>query len=260
MSTGIITYFSFFYGQKAVDEIVGQLQTKIVDSVQTRLDHFLAVPPAIVEQNARSIQKGILDLDDPTALERHFWNQVHVHKGISPIYMGYAQGGISMAIWREEKDTGRLGNVVQISTSHGKQADAQYLYLTDEQGNRLNLVETLPNYDVRQRPWFLNSIKRGKAGWSQVFLSFAGDALVINRSKPVYDDKGDLLAVVCADLNLTHISDFLRGLAIGKNGRAFIIDQSTKLVATSAKEEPLRKQKGKVRPIRITVSKSDDPL
>jgi signal transduction histidine kinase len=260
LSTGIGSYLSSIHGQQAVDKLSMDLQKKIANYVHSHLLDFLASPANIVDENARGIEKGLLDLNNSKQLERHFWNQVHVHKGVSPIYIGFAQGGLVMAIWREVKKTGRLGNVVQISTSHGKQADAQYLYLTDDHGNRLDLVEKLPNYDARMRPWFKKAAERGAAGWSPVFVSFAGEALVINRSKPVYDDKGELLAVVCADLNLTHISDFLRGLKIGESGRAFIIDQSGLLIATSANEEPLRKQKGNPKPIRLQARESEEPL
>jgi HAMP domain-containing protein len=260
LATGIGSFFSLRYGQQSVDEMVSQLQHEIATNVYEHLQDFHAIPSAIVEGNARSIRNGILDLDNPSTLERHFWNQVHIFQGVSPIYMGYAQGGIEMAIWREVEETGRLGKVVKIITSMGKEADAQYMYLTDDFGNRLELVETHPNYDVRNRPWFKAAVERREAGWSPVFTNFAGDALVISRNKPVYGDKGELLAVLCADLNLTHISDFLRGLTIGKTGRAFIIEQSGAVVATSAQEEPLRKQKGDAKPYRINSGESDDPL
>ena len=260
ISAGIIAFFSFFYGQKAIEEVVDQLIAKIADSVQTELLSFLSIPPVIVEQNVRSVQKGILDINNPTALELHFWNQVHVYPGISPIYLGYAQGGVSMALRREVAQTGRLSDDVKISTSHGKEADAQYMYFTDEFGNLLNLYEKYPNYDVRKRPWFKEAVKREEAGWSPIFINFGGDALVISRSAPIYDNDGQLLAVTCADLNLTYISDFLRGLTIGENGRGFIIDQSTNLVATSSSEDPLKKVEGNVKPIRLTVAESRDNL
>ena len=89
-------------------------------------------------------------------------------------------------------------------------------------------------YDPRLRPWYFGAERNWGTFWTNVYTwenKVEGQSLKqfgITISTPVMRH-GQLIGVTAIDLILQAISDFLEGLKISRNGRAFIFD-STGLV------------------------------
>ncbi|MFN3630080.1 MAG: cache domain-containing protein, partial [Casimicrobiaceae bacterium] len=106
------------------------------------------------------------------------------------------------------------------------------VYALDPSGQRLRLIETESRlFRAPERPWFVAALDRGRLSWTPVYRSFASGQMVTTASLPVRDGEGHLLGIAAADIVLSELSDFMRGLRVSANGVAFIVDGTGRLVA-----------------------------
>lgn len=52
-------------------------------------------------------------------------------------------------------------------------------YATDDQGNRAELLTTVPNFDARTRPWYTGAVKTGQTVWSDIYILFTGQDMAL---------------------------------------------------------------------------------
>ncbi|MCP3872137.1 MAG: hypothetical protein GY699_03140 [Desulfobacteraceae bacterium] len=203
------------------------MQSEISKRIEDHLSAFLNLPHQINHMNAISMQKGQLNTIDSLSLERHFWNQVKAFKSVSSIYFGNNQGGLVNS--GREKDS----DLQYVIATDNFKSGAFKKFNTDAQGNRTDLLLTVPNFDSRKRQWFKGAMESGTQFWSPVYILFTGQDLAIAASQPAYDAQGNPLGVVSIDLFLSHINFFLENLSIGKTGHEFIMEGSGLLIASS---------------------------
>ena len=229
---GLVSYFSFRNGQQAVGNVVFELRNEITARIDGHLHTFLNTPHVINQINANAVQQGLVELNDLTALEHYFWEQIQIFESSTSIYFGNAKGGLV--------DAGREGSegfLYVIITDDFKRG-AFNKYLTDMEGNRTELLATIPDFDARTRPWYIGAIEREAAVWSNPYILFTGQDMAISASLPVYDERGNILGVFANDIFLSHLSNFLHTLEFGKTGQSFIVDRSGLLIASSTDETP----------------------
>ena len=254
LAVGWVGYLSFRNGQKAVNDVAYQLRNDITQRIYDHLHTFLDTPHHINLVNAGTLQQGLIDANDPAALERHFWRQVRMFKSISSIYFGNTQGGLV--------NSGREGaaDSQYVIVTDGFTSGPFKKYATDRLGNRTDLLVTVPDFDARTRQWYAGAVAKGKAVWSPVYILFTGHDMAIAASRPVYNDEQKLLGVVSSDIFLSHISLFLQNLSIGETGRAFIIERSGLQIASSAAEKPFTEPGGAEPQRRLHASESAIPM
>ena len=229
---GLVGLLSFRNGQRAVDSVTRELRDEIGARIEERLLSFLDTPRHINQVNEAALRRGRLDAHDPSALEGHFWDQVRAFGAVSSIYFGNTAGGLV--------DSGREGpdGDLYVIATDGFARGTFRKYTTDDEGNRTDLIATVPDFDARTRPWYSNAVASGGAAWSDVYVLFTGQDLALAASRPVYDEQQRLLGVVSVDLFLAQLSDFLGHLKIGKTGHSFVIERSGLLIASSTNEKP----------------------
>ena len=98
----------------------------------------------------------------------------------------------------------------------------------DEKGNLIPLA-------VRSRPWYTGAVKEGDCYFTDVQRDRYTDNVGIVCSYPVYNDDGELVAVVGADLFVTYLSEYVRQ-SEQDTGYIVIINQNGR-VAFSPMEE-----------------------
>ncbi len=254
IAVGLTGYLSFHNGQQAVNDVAAQLRSEIATKIEQRLETFLETPHLINEINANAMQQGRLEANDSTALERYFWEQVQIFETVTSIYFGNTQGGLANA-GRE----GAEGFLYVIETEDFT-AGPFKKYATDAQGNRTELLVTVPNFDARTRPWYTRARETGRPAWSEIFILFTGQDLALAASRPVYDANGTLLGVVSNDIFLSDLSHFLQDLRIGQTGEAFIMEHSGLLVASSSGEQLFSPAADGQPQQRLQVAASSNPL
>lgn len=249
---GLTGYISFLNGQKAVNDLAGQLQGEVAARIQQHLRSYLEIPHLINQSHLNAIEVNLLDLTNPVTLGRYFWKQLQDFSSVSTLYFGNPQGGIILA--------GRqVDGSFAIEETKDFVAGDYFIYSTDDSGNRTNLIRIAPPFDSRIRPWYKVAIEAGKAAWSEVFFIYARENLGIAASLPVYNKNKELQGVLTTQLVVSQIADFLQSLTIGRSGQAFIVERSGLIVASSTDEKPFVFDSQNV-PARLNALNSQVPL
>jgi diguanylate cyclase (GGDEF)-like protein/PAS domain S-box-containing protein len=87
------------------------------------------------------------------------------------------------------------------------------------------------NFDVRNRPWYIKSLKENKLVFSEVFVNAVKDELIVTIAKPLYNSKGDLLGVIGGDVSINNIIDIVKDKKIDDKGYSFLIDGKGNILA-----------------------------
>ncbi|MBV7338596.1 SpoIIE family protein phosphatase [Chloroflexi bacterium TSY] len=254
VAVGLVGWLSFRNGQQAVNDVALQLRREISQSIQWRLHDYLAIPHLLNQVNANAVRTGELKMQD-TASEYFLWQQIQLLEGASWIYFGAQQDGAFIGATRINESELQL-------VINDPSTEFQGLYYSfDAQGRRLEQVNLVPDsYDARTRPWYQLAAETANPAWSAIYPDFGSPQLILSAVAPVHNNKGDLLGVVGADFSLDDIGDFLQSLQIGKTGKAFVMERSGLLVASSILEAPYRLDGAGEATQRIEATASDDRL
>ncbi len=228
---GMTSWLSFRNNQQAIEDLATQLRLEITDRISQYLDTQTRTAYIANQVNVDAIRLGLLNLEDTFRLQQHFWKQVPHLGVVTYVGLGTATGTY---IGAQFLKNGSIFIEMANEQTHG---DLQ-IWQMDKMGNRSQLINTLPNYDPRQRPWYQVAVKKGEPVWTDFYFSSRRTTLSANQ--PIYDEQGHLIAVATADLALIELGEFLRALQIGQPGQAFVIERSGLMVATSTPEVPYR--------------------
>ncbi|MEO0456341.1 MAG: ATP-binding protein [Cyanobacteria bacterium P01_A01_bin.114] len=227
---GVIGYLSYVNSQQALQQLAFQLETKLSDRLQEKVQSYLAKPHEFHQITLSSIRSGTLDPNDFPAVEKFFWQQIHDHGLVTYAYFGNPQGDL---ISVKQDDDGSLVSRQRDDSTGGERQE----YALDDSGNRTELVKSRP-YDGRERPWYQAAVEAQQPTWSPISPAFDDEVLEINAVIPIYDETNTLQGILGSELNLSQITDFLQSLQISPSGQAFIMEHSGEVVGTSTKESP----------------------
>lgn len=238
-AVSLVGWLSFRSGQQAVTDLAHQLRDEVTARVRDRIADYVSVPPLVNQVNADAIDLGILDFQNIQAAESYFWRQVLTYQAIG--YVGFAN---------EQGQYSRVGWINRFSQSERPQVAEQLnigtgdldLYDLDQNGKRLRFAKSVPNYDVRNRPFYTVAVQQRKPAWSEIFINITNPTLQMNASQPYYDRDGNLLGILTCQMSLNQIRDFLSTLKIGRSGQVYIVEPTGNLVSTSLKDQPLWKK------------------
>ncbi|CAN1213434.1 histidine kinase [Tumidithrix helvetica PCC 7403] len=255
-AVGLTGYLSLRNGQKAVNDLVDLLQKETTFRVNERVRDYLDVPHLVNQINEDAAQTGVLDFNDLESNRNYFWRQVLRFKSIGHVGMANEKGQYLRVGW-VNRWIGSEEPQLAVKPTLGI-GDFLY-YKLDKNGNPTTVVKTVPNYDVRNRPFYKAALKNNRAAWSDVYINAGYGSLQINASSPYYDKQGNLIGVLTCQMGLDQIRGFLQTLQIGKSGKVFIIEPSGELIATSITNELLTVGKGETQK-RLKVQNSSNPI
>ncbi len=248
-AVGLVGYLSFRNGQKSVANLAEQLMLEVENNISERLKTYFATPHIVNQLNQDAIDLGQLDLKNLQTMEQHFWRQSQIFELVSYIQFGSVRGEfVGLAV----NDDGTFRYQVTEFTG------ALQTYAIDEQGNRGEFLETSPNFDSRQRPWYIVPEQADRPAWTEIYPWVNPPTLAITLGQPYYDRTGKFQGILATDLTLAQISDFLNSLKIGESGQTFILEPSGLLVATSVNELPFTLDEKT--PQRLDAADSQDSL
>ncbi|SKB16203.1 putative Diguanylate cyclase/phosphodiesterase [Planktothrix sp. PCC 11201] len=251
IAVGITGFFSYRNGQKAVNDLATQLHQEISSRIELSLRTYLDQAHLMNETNKNALTQEFISLTDFTGLQRFFLGQLKALPSIDYVAWGSEQGEY-IGIQRINNQQFNL-EIVQNSTQ-----DWFHIYRLTPTGERVKLLERLPNYDPRRRPWYQAANEAKTGVWTPIYLWFSRQTLAIDAVLPLYDAKGRLLGVLDTALYLSDISNFLRNVKIGKSGQSFIIDRSGLLIASSSATNPFIIKEHELQ--RVKAINSDDIL
>jgi len=253
-AVGLVGYFSFRNGQKAVNDLASQLRGEQTARIQQRLREYLEAPHSINQLNANALAQDTLDVVDAQG-EPQIWQQMKVFPLVNFIYCGSSRSGELFGVTRVlENDS------LQLVISNETTGFIMHYYGLNSRGERTYLLNKgKRRYDARIRPWYNAALAADRLTWSQVYLDFNTQLPTVSASVPVYSETGNRLLGVCATdfLLPEELRQFLRSLQIGKSGQSFVVERSGELVSSSALESLTQ---GDDPSARLKASQSSDRL
>ncbi len=250
-AVSVVGYLSFKNGQKAVDDLAHQLMAEVSLRIDQRVDTYLAVPRRVQQLNLRAVEAGTINLNDFQSLGRLFWNQVQTFGAIYIDFRNQAGTYIGAGYFYGKPE------IAEVTTAHPQDV---YSYLPNERGDRgKRKIYSNSARKVLDEFWYTETVAAGKTVWSSVYSwASSPEEISVGINSPLRDRQGRLLGVMGIDYSLSQISQFLRSLNVGKQGKAFIIERSGKLVATSSREPSYEIVDN--RATQLDASRSNDPL
>jgi PAS domain S-box-containing protein len=242
VAVGLTGYLSFMAGQRAVDDLVDELQDEIRDRIQQKLQIYLETPVLINQINADAVRSSLINLDNTSDLESYLWhqfqqfNQSVLKESSHPTLLALASSNGSYV----EIGYGRDNTLV--TRIRDRQTGITRAWAVDQWGAPGEQIDTVSDYDPRQRPWYQAAITVGKLVWVDPYVAKFNKELFFAANQPLYDRQGNLIGVSNVTLRLRDISDFLESLRVGETGQTFIMEPNGLLVATSTDEQLLDSQ------------------
>ena len=100
-------------------------------------------------------------------------------------------------------------------------------------------------YDARKRPWFKKAIETQSSAWTDIYESSSDRQFVYSFTRPIYDKKQQLLAVIAIDLEVTGLSHFLAEMNLFDGGKSFIVNDRRQIIAYPTGTSIELEEKGK---------------
>ncbi len=227
----VLSAIAFLEGQSAANDLMEQNLVQIQDHIEERLDDLLNMPNLIQQLNTSLISESRLDPSNLRSWRNILFEQVRVFSGISGIEFGAADGS-SVRIAHDPGDTG-----YEFSIKDEETGGKLFEHLCKSNGQIEKEPTAITAYDPRQSPWYKTAIKAGKATWTDPYARVDRDSLrvklALGYAKPIRDNRGTILGVMNTELTLENITLYLVKLSVGRTGKAFLIDQGGRLIATS---------------------------
>jgi signal transduction histidine kinase/DNA-binding NarL/FixJ family response regulator len=235
-AVGLVGYLSFKNGQRAVNELVKQLEDEVNARIDQNLDSYLSTPRSIARSNAEMIDQGLVNLNNLPQTGKHFWAQVNTFK------LNYLQYTTTKGEYIGAGDYG--DGKIKIEDIPLGTSGTSYLYEANERGDRLKLLEK-GKYEPREEPWYTATKQVNKPVWGQIYnWETNPEILAVPYGYPIRDPQGNFIGALGVDVGLSYVSKFLSQLKIGQTGKTFIIERNGLLVASSVKEPPFKLNNG----------------
>jgi adenylate cyclase len=227
-------------------ELGDDLMNQITANVIEKTVNFLLPAAVVVETSARLAKIGVLSCTDTRQIELYTYGVLKSFPQICMFFLGDEQGNY-LRSWQLPDgniETRLIQRQPSPPTDTIKYCDPDCKVLrTQVSGN----IE----YDPRDRPWYIGAKKTGKNFWTDLYILFRNKKPAVTSAYPFMDDQGKLLGVWGTDIELDEMSNFLKGLKIGKTGLAFIVNQKNEVVAYPDASRIVKEEGGKLRPVKV---------
>lgn len=231
---GIISFIilSTFFSSKQVftehaREIMENISSYTIDKSRS---HLNPARDAALLTNGLAVNR-IVTSSRKTEMEHYFFEQLMVNSQFSNIYYGTVDGEFVM-VSRQGEEGFLIKNIYMSGGKRHvlfKKTDISFHQI-------LQYYDESDSYDPRTRPWFKKAIEEKSLIWTDPYIFFTSRNPGITTASPVYNKNGSLHGVVGVDIEISELSDFLATLSIGKNGKAFILDNSGNVLAYPEKQ------------------------
>ena len=220
-AVSIVGFLSFLTSRSSINDLADQLRNALVYRIEEKLNDYLNIPTLINQLNVQTVLNNELGMVSIDEMLRHFCVQLEIFPTVNSIAFGRADGNFISVDRLGNNQTFRAA-IVDASTDGD-----MHIYSMDTEGDRRQLIQVIPDYDPRTRPWFKTK------GWSRIYSYFSDPILTINFSQPLFDSEGNMLGVLTSNLSLAEIGVFLSKIEISESAQALIIERSGDIVTSS---------------------------
>lgn len=235
-AVGLTAWLSIRNGHRAVHDVATQLLGEVGTLTRDRILTYLETPQQLNAIHVNDVELGQIDvMGDVRALSPFLVRSLQIFDSVSFTVLATPQGEY-IGAQRQADDS------LQIGVIDGATAGSLQYYSTNDQGDFLQLLQEidLAPGDVLKRPWYEAAVAAQAPTWSAVYTTRSTESLAITAARPIYGDRGDLLAVFSTTIALEQIDQFLNTIKVGQMGQVYIVDGAGRLIATSTGEQLYR--------------------
>jgi len=225
----VLSLVAFIQGRSAASNLADQNIQQIHRRIEGHLTRLLATPPAINQLNKRMLATGELSFSDVDRNRKPVFETLNIFQTVSSVVIGKQTGEVMWVIRYPGEST------YEYAVKRSPEAKMEEYSLG---GGGSIAGQRLSEYDFNTtgRPWYRAAIAADGPTWGEVYVwvrNGKGETLGIPYVEPCRDGERRVLGVINCELTLADISAFLGRLAVGKTGKAFIMESDGNLVATS---------------------------
>ncbi|MBF0351916.1 MAG: adenylate/guanylate cyclase domain-containing protein [SAR324 cluster bacterium] len=213
----------FYFGSTNIifdlsEKITKELTAKIIE----RSTNFIN-SPALQTKPVSQLVKSHKIMENHEEMWKIMWEQLMVFPQIQSIFLADAQGSY-VQVRREPDYATRY-------IDRSGETPSEMWFFRDENYNLLKTESNVPDFDPRTRPWYKNTHNDLKIYWTDVYVFTTAKTPGFSATYPVLDENGNVAVVVCINIPLQSLSDFLSEQKVGKNGLVFIVNEKDQIMA-----------------------------
>lgn len=225
--------------KKSTDRLVYEIQSETAQRVDREITDLLWVADVINELTAKTIASEQLDLADIQTLNNLYWNHITTFPMVHGLGVGNTKGEVmgffnqtkdgEIAYHQEYTDANRIGEYTKIELNALRE--------------QMEVAVVERQVDARERPWYQVASGAGKPVWTDIYPSVSQSnesGLLINRSRPIFNEDEQLQGVVSTILDLGQVSQLLSKLEISSAGHIYLLQRNGELIGTSDGQIPIR--------------------
>ena len=254
----VLSTLAYIQSRDTANDLVSRNLTQVHERIGEKIDALLGLPRRMTHLNEALIRQGTLDVSRPRSWREVFFEEMASHRELSAVTWG---SSARETTWiARYPGQARLEYVIQDRET----GDDVHVFHLDEQGIPEETLKNSFTFDPRLRPWYRAAAETGRPTWSDVYAWIQSDGttqrdglstLGIAFTIPCFDESGELVGVIDADVSLHDLSRFLRSLKIAETGSAVITEADGTLIASSI-DTPLTGAEDR----RLTAAQTKDPL
>ncbi|QDS99161.1 SpoIIE family protein phosphatase [Adhaeretor mobilis] len=230
IAVAVLSLIAFWQARSAANKMANDQIVEIHKRIDQQLGDLLSMPARINRINAQMLDEDRLDLGDLRSWRAFLYEQAMAFEMLSGILWGSAEGE---AVWMF-RYPGKEG--YEFGIKDDDTGEEVFEYRMDAKNQMSADPVGHYEYDPRKRPWYTNAIRAGEAAWTEyAWVNQDGGEVTYGLAypQPYYNQEGELLGVLDAEISLHDVSRFLGSLEIGRTGMAYIIDREGDLLASS---------------------------
>ena len=227
----VTTSSSFISSQKVLNrharDIMENIAVLAMEQSQNHLVHARGATVLTRRLLSDNVVSG--EVNNIKALEQYFLNQLMIYPHFAGIYLGKPNGDFYYVSRNEQRSANGFRTKI-ISHQNGTR-QVRLVWHNEKLEMVGNEFAPGDSYDPRTRPWYQKVIAKKTIVWTDPYIFFTSQKPGITIAGPTYDRSGTLAGIVGVDIEIDQLSTFINNLNIGKNGRAFMINNNGDVVA-----------------------------
>jgi PAS domain S-box-containing protein len=257
----ITTTSTFLSSQKVLNRHARDIMQNIADLAMEQSQNHLAYAHGAAALTRRLITANVVSGEENSfqSLERYFLDQLAIYPHFAGIYIGQPNGDFYYVSRHSQRTPG--GFRTKIILHRGDIRQTRLIWRDKKMDIVADEFDPQDRYDPRVRPWYQKALEKREIVWTDPYIFFTSQKPGITIAGPVYNESGGLKGVVGVDIEIDQLSIFIGNLNIGKNGRAFMINNNGDVVAFPDLEKIKTNGQSTSRPFRLAkIHELDDIL
>ena len=228
LTTTTSTYIS---SEEVLNQHAMDIMENIADLAMEQSQNHLAHAQAAAALTRRLVSNNVvgINVNNFESLERYFLDQLAIYPHFAGIYIGRPNGDF-FYVSRNQQQPGAIfrTKIIQRKSIENR---TRLIWRNEKTDTIADIIDANDTYDPRERPWYKKANAKRRIVWTDPYIFYTSQKPGITIAGPTYNKKGKLHGIIGVDIEIDQLSRFIGNMNIGKNGRAFMINNNGDVVA-----------------------------